>query len=68
MIVPVTATGESTVDVDPQEVTNRVAGLTADEAEAALEDFGNATVELWPEWVASVPTMEWRVEVVVAEP
>ena len=67
MRVDVTATGRSAAAIDTNEVADRIAGLAPDEAEAALEDLGHATVELWPDWVASVPTMGWRIEVRVAE-
>ena len=66
--VDVTATGRSAPRIDRDEVAQRIAGLSASEAEAALEDLGSATVDLWPGWVASVPTMGWRIEVRVAEP
>ena len=68
MRVDVTASGRSAAEIDPDGVVQRIAGLTKDEAEAALEDLGNATVELWPDWVASVPGIPWRIEVRVAEP
>ncbi len=68
MRVDVTATGRSAAEIDPAVVAQRIEGLTPDEAEAALEDVGDATVELWPDWVASVPGMAWRIEVRVAEP
>ena len=68
MRVDVNATGRSAAEIDPDMVAQRIAGLTPDEAEAALEDLGGATVELWPDWVASVPGMAWRIEVRVAEP
>ena len=67
MRVDVTATGRSAAEIDTNEVADRIAGLAPDDAEAALEDLGHATVELWPDWVASVPTMGWRIEVRVAE-
>ncbi len=68
MRVAVTATGRSAAEIDTEEVAQRIAGLTADEAEAALEEVGSATVELWPDWVSSVPSMAWRIEVRVGEP
>ena len=68
MRVDLTATGRSVAQIEPEEVAQRVAGLTAGEAEASLEDLGSATVELWPDWVESVPSMEWRIEVRVDEP
>jgi hypothetical protein len=67
MRVDITASGRSVAAIDPNEVAGRVAGLSPDEAAAALEDLGHATVELWPDWVTSVPTMGWRIEVRVAE-
>lgn len=67
MRVDVTATGRSAAAIDTSEVADRIAGLAPADAEAALEDLGQATVELWPDWVASVPTMGWRIEVRVAE-
>jgi hypothetical protein len=66
--VDITATGLSAPLVDPGTVAERVTGLTADEAEAELADIGDASVELWPDWVASVPTVEWRIDVRVVEP
>jgi hypothetical protein len=67
MRVDVTARGESAAQFDGTEVAALVAGLSKEEAEAALAELGNATVELWPDWVTSVPTMGWRIEVRVAE-
>ncbi len=66
LVVAVSVIGLSTPAVDRDEVVSRVRGLSADEARAALADFGDATVDLWPGWVASVPGLEWRIEVVIA--
>ena len=68
LVIDVTVTGRSAAQIDTDQVIERIGGLTADEAEAALADLGSATVELWPDWVASVPGMAWRIEVRVAEP
>ena len=66
LIVAVTVTGSSTPAIDPDEVIDRVRGLSVDEAEAALADLGTPTVELWPGWVSSVPENDWRIEVMIA--
>lgn len=63
LTVAVTVTGSSTPQIGRGEVIQRVTGLSADEAKAALADLGAATVDLWPEWVASVPESDWRIEV-----
>jgi hypothetical protein len=54
--------------VDRAVVMERIGGLTAPEAEAALADLGGARVELWPGWVSTVPDMDWRVDVRIAGP
>ncbi len=68
MRVDLTASGRSAAVISTEDVAELIAGLPEAEAEAALEDLGDATVELWPDWVASVPSMAWRIEVRVAEP
>jgi hypothetical protein len=68
MRVDVTASGRSAAQIDGNEVAARIAGLAPAEAEAALADLGSASIDLWPDWVGSVPAMTWRIEVRVAEP
>lgn len=68
MRVDTTVSARAAPIVDAEAVRERVAGATADEAEAELADIGQASVELWPGWVATVPTMDARVEVVVVDP
>lgn len=63
VVVEATATGLVAARLDEGEVIERAAGRTAPEAEMALAELGDADVELWPDWVASVPELEWRVEV-----
>jgi hypothetical protein len=63
LIAEATVTAESAPTVDRAAVIERIAGRDEAEAEAALADVGVADVELWPGWVTSVPTVEWRVEV-----
>ena len=65
LLVAVSMTGASTPALDREEVIARVRGRPADEARAALSDFGEATVDLWPGWVGSVPGLDWRIEVVI---
>lgn len=62
LVVAVTVTGASAPELDRADVLERVRGLSAPAAEAALEDLGAARVELWPGWVATVPDLEWRID------
>ena len=56
-------TAESAPTVERAAVIDRITGRDEVEAEAALADIGVAEIELWPGWVTSVPTVEWRVDV-----
>ena len=63
LVAEATVTAQSAPTVDRVAVIERIAGRDEAEAEAALADIGVAEVELWPGWVTSVPTIEWRVDV-----
>ena len=63
LIVEASVTAQSAPTVDRAAVIERIAGREEAEAEAVLANIGVAEVELWPGWVTSVPTLEWRVEV-----
>jgi hypothetical protein len=66
--VEVAATARAAVEVSELAVREGARGRSADEAEAVLAALGIARVELWPGWVTTVPEMDWRVEVRVADP
>lgn len=63
LTVAVTVTGRSTAEFGRGEVIERVTGLSEGEARAGLAELGEATVDLWPGWVTSVPENDWRIEV-----
>lgn len=67
LIVPAEVTARTLATIDLAVARDRIAGLTADDAEAALADLGDVSVELWPGWAATVPELEWRVEMLVEE-
>ncbi len=67
MQVDTTVSARAAPVIDPEAVRETVAGATVEEAEAALTDVGQASVELWPGWVTTVPTMDARVEVVIVD-
>ena len=67
LVVPVSVTGASAPQLDRGEVLERVRGRSAAAAEAALAELGSARVELWPGWVASVPELDWRIDLRLGE-
>lgn len=63
--VTVRVSGRTEALVEETAVVQRIRGLPLEEAEAALEDLGAASIDLWPGWVATVPDLEWRIDVTV---
>ncbi len=51
--------------LDPAAVRAQVAGLSADAARAELARYGNVDLQLWPGWVKTVPSLGWRIDVVI---
>ncbi len=65
LLVAVTVTGASASRLDRDDVLARVSGRSAEDAEGALSELGGATVDLWPGWVATVPELDWRIDLVI---
>lgn len=63
LVVAVTVAGASMPQLSRDIVIERVRGRSAVDAEAALSGLGEASVGLWPDWVASVPELDWRIDV-----
>jgi hypothetical protein len=65
MVVAVSLTGASTPAIDRDEVVERVRDRSVDDARDALRDLGDATIAMWPDWVTTVPGIDWRIEVTI---
>ena len=63
---PVDGTAKQVRPLDPAVLEQGVLGMPKPDAEAALAEYGEVTVVLWPGFVTSVPTIDGRVTVVVA--
>jgi hypothetical protein len=70
LTVMVNVTAAAVPDVDVDALRKELAGMTATEAEAALDQIGPSTVNLWPAWVERIPRLDWRtsIDVQAAEP
>ncbi len=62
---PVTASARQTVVVDPAEIRAAVKGKPVEEARRLLEGYGTVSIEVWPDWVTTIPTLDARLEVLV---
>jgi len=63
-----TAMAKETRPVDGPALEGQVLGLSEAEAHAVLDPYGETTIELWPGFVTSVPTLDQRVTLTVGQP
>jgi hypothetical protein len=63
-----TASGRAYRDLDAAALERLILGRPIDEARAALQPYGQATVTLTPDWFGVVPQLDWRVTVDVTVP
>lgn len=65
---PVTASAQRVREVDEEQLATRVKGRAVDQARAILAEYGSVTIRVWPEWVATIPSNDGRVELRVETP
>jgi hypothetical protein len=58
---PVTARASRIRILDRAELVDLVKGRTAEDARQALEAFGTAEIETWPDWVTTITTIDSRI-------
>ncbi len=63
LVVDVSARALASMPASEAGIRGLARGRTVAAAEAALLSRGEASVELWPGWVTTVPEMDWRVDV-----
>ena len=65
---PVVAEARQVRVPDPAELQALILGKPLEDARAALGQYGDVEISLWPDWVTSVPTIDARVDVEVRSP
>ena len=65
VVFDATARGLRVATLDAATVRALVKGKTADEATAALAQYGEARVEIWPSWARTVTSIDARLDVTV---
>jgi hypothetical protein len=65
---PVTASATQVRAVDVAALLAEIRGKELPAARARLDDFGDAQVTLWPDWVTSIPTNPDRVKLSLGDP
>ncbi len=65
---PVEASGEMARTLDEAALLAQVKGKSVSEAQAILAPYGNVTVDTWPFYVGSIPTLDGRATLTVSPP
>ncbi len=65
---PVVATARQVRLLDADAIEAEILGKPVEDARAILESYGTAELNVWPDWVGTIPTIEGRVEVTVTGP
>jgi hypothetical protein len=65
---PITVQARQVRHVDQAALLESIRGLDLPAARARLEDFGDAKVSAWPDWVTTIPTNPDRVTFTLSEP
>jgi hypothetical protein len=65
---PVSMSARQVRNVNQAALLAEVQGLDVPAARARLDDFGNADIRLWPDWVTTIPTNASRVTLTLGDP
>jgi hypothetical protein len=64
---PVSAQADQVRPVDAAAVEQAALGLPLDQAQRVLGRYGTVSIEVWPEFVGSIPTFDPRVDVIIVD-
>jgi hypothetical protein len=65
---PVTATATQVRHLDEGDLRGEIQGHSVDDARAILRDYGDVTIEVWPSWVTTIPTLDFRLALAIHAP
>ncbi|HEY7590113.1 MAG TPA: baseplate J/gp47 family protein [Candidatus Limnocylindrales bacterium] len=63
--LPVEARASQVRVLDAEAIRQQVKGRPLAEARSILESYGDVRLDVWPDWVTSVPTIDFRLDVSV---
>jgi hypothetical protein len=64
---PVTVTASQVLLLDTEKIKAEIMGKPLADARAILAGYGVADLQVWPEWVGTIPTLDTRVVVLTSE-
>ncbi len=65
---PVSGSAKQVRPLDAAALEHSILGLPLDQARQALEPYGDVVIVPWPDWVTTIPTLDQRVDLTVADP
>jgi hypothetical protein len=65
---PVDVSATQIARLDAGALREAIRGRSIDEARRVLEAYGAVRISTWPDWVASIPTLDQRLELTIATP
>jgi hypothetical protein len=65
---PVTVRASQVRTIDEAAIRAALRGMPLPDARSYLENLGEVTIEAWPDWVSSVPTLDARLNLVIVLP
>jgi len=68
IVYAVTAQATQVRDVDRSAILGEIKGLTLPAARARLDDLGDVAIQVWPDWVTTIPTRDDRITFELAAP
>jgi hypothetical protein len=60
---PATITARQVLEIDPAAIEAEIRGKSLEEARSILDRYGRSQLQVWPDWVGTIPTLDARVDV-----
>jgi hypothetical protein len=60
---PATITARQVLQIDPAAIEAEIRGKSLEEAQSILDRYGRSQLQVWPDWVGTIPTFDARVDV-----
>jgi hypothetical protein len=67
VVFPVSARAEQVRILDADELRTAIKGRPIAQARATLEQYGSVELEVWPDWVTAIPTLDARLSLTIVD-
>jgi hypothetical protein len=67
VLFPVSARAEQIRVLDADELLAAIKGRPIPQARATLEQYGTVDMDVWPDWVTAIPTLDTRLSLTIVD-